>query len=76
MKNQLPFLKIFLFFINYIYARQIYLIFFIAFLFLTNILQLEDVEILFLLCIKFLLYFCDDIDVNPGPKQSSLTFCH
>ena len=47
MKNPLLFLKIFLFFINYVYARLIYLISFSTFCFLTNILQLVDVEILF-----------------------------
>ena len=76
MKNPLLFLKIFLFFINYIYARLIYLISFSTFRFLTNILQLVDVEILFLLYIKILLYCCGDIEINPGPKRSSLTFCH
>ena len=30
----------------------------------------------FLLYIKILLYCCGDIEINPGPKQSSLTFCH
>ena len=76
MKNPLLFLKIFLFFINYIYARLIYLISFSTFPFLTNILQLVDVEILFLLCFKILLNFCGDMEINPGPKQWSLTFCH
>ena len=75
MKNPLLFLKIFLLFINYIYATLIYLISFSKFRFLTNILQLLDVEILFLLYIKILLYFCGDIEINPGPKRSSLTFC-
>ena len=30
----------------------------------------------FLLYIKILLCFCGGIDINPGPKRSSLTFCH
>ena len=78
MKNPLLFLRIFLFFISYIYARLIYLISFSTFRFLTNILQLVDVEIryFFLLYIKILLYFCGDIEINPGFKRSSLTFCH
>ena len=76
MKNPLLFLKIFMCFINYIYARLIYLITFNTFRFLTNILQLADVEILFLLYIKILLYFCGDTDINPGPTRSSLTFYH
>ena len=42
---------------------------------MTNILQLVDVDILFLLYIKILLYFCGDIEIIPGPKRSSLTFC-
>ena len=77
MKNPFLFLRIFLFFISYIYARLIYLISFSTFRFLTNILQLVDVEIryFFLLYIKILLYFCGDIEINPGPKQSPLTFC-
>ena len=76
MKNPLLFLKIFLFFIYYINARLIYLISLSTFCFLTNILQLVDVEILFSLYIKILLYCCGDIEINPGPKRSSLTFCH
>ena len=28
------------------------------------------------LCISNLLMQCGDIEVNPGPKYSSLTFCH
>ena len=76
MKNPLLFLKILLFFINYIYARLIYLISFSTFRFLRKILQLVDVETLFLISIKILLYFCGDIEINPGPKRSSLTFCH
>ena len=76
MENPLLFLKIFLFFINYIYVRLIHLISFSTFRFLTDILQLVDVDILFLLYIKILLYFCDDIEINPGPKRSHLTFYH
>ena len=76
MKNPLLFLKIFLFFINYIYARLIYLISFSTFRFLTNIFQLVDVEILFLLYSKILLCCCSGIEINPGPKRSSWTFCH
>ena len=68
--------KIFLLCINYIYARlNFHYQTFSKFLFLTNILQLVDVEILFLQYIKILLYFCGDIEINPGPKRSSLTFC-
>ena len=76
MKNPLPFLKIFLVFINYIYSRVIHFISFSTFPFLTNVLLVVDIEIPFLLYIKFLLYCSGDIDINPGPKQSSLTFCH
>ena len=74
MKNPLLFLKIFLFFINYIYARLIYLISFSTFRFLINILQLVDVEILFLLYIKILLYFSGDIEINPVLERSPLIF--
>ena len=28
------------------------------------------------LCVSNLLMQCDDIEVNLGPKHSSLTFCH
>ena len=54
MKNPLLFLKIFLFFIDCIYARLIYFMSFSTFSFLTNVLQLVDVDILFLLYIKTL----------------------
>ena len=30
----------------------------------------------FCLCVPNLLMQCDDIEVNPGPEYSSLTFCH
>ena len=30
----------------------------------------------FLLCIKLLSHCCGDIEIYPGSKQSSLTFCH
>ena len=68
MNNALLFLKIFLFFIYYIYARLIYLISFSTFR-STNILQLVDVEILFLLYIKIWLYCCGDIEINPVSKR-------
>ena len=76
MENPLLFLKIFLFFINYVYSRLIYFISFSTFCFLTNVLQVVDVEILFLLYIKILLYCFADIEINPLPKQSSKTFSH
>ena len=74
IKNPWLFLKIFLFFINYVYAKLIYLISLSTFRFLTNIPQLVDVEILFLLYIKILLYFSGDIDINPGLERSPLIF--
>ena len=74
IKNPWLFLKIFLFFINYIYAKLIYLISLSTFRFLTNIPQLVDVEILFLLYIKILLYFSGDIEINPGLERSPLIF--
>ena len=76
MENPLLFLKIFLFFINYVYSRLIYFISFSTFCFLTNVLQVVDVEILSLLYIKILLYCFGDIEINPLPKQSSKTFSH
>ena len=30
----------------------------------------------FFLYVKLLLYFCGDVEFNPGHKKSSLTFCH
>ena len=33
-------------------------------------------EMLHLLYMKVLLICCGDIEINPGPKQSLLTFCH
>ena len=76
MENPSLFLKVVLFFINYIYARLIYFISFSTFCFLINVLQMVDVEILFLLYIKILLYCFGDIEINPLPKESSKTFCH
>ena len=76
MENPLLFLKIFLFFINYIYAKLNRLSLYSAFCLLTDVLQVVDIEICFLPCIKILLYCCGDIEINPGSKQSSLTFCH
>ena len=45
---------------------------------MTHTLQLVEIEILFLLYIKIkiLLYFCGDIEINPGPKRLSLTLCY
>ena len=74
IKNPWLFLKIFLFFINYVYAKLIYLISLSTFRFLTNIPQLVDVEILFLLYIKILLYFSGDIEINPVLERSPLIF--
>ena len=62
VKEPLLFLKVLLLFINYIFATG---------RFLANFLKVIDVEILFLLYIKFLLYLCSDIEINPG---SSLDF--
>ena len=76
MENPLLFLKIFLFFINYIYAKLNHLSLYSAFCLLTDVLQVVNIEICFLPCIKILLYCCGDIEINPGSKQSSLTFCH
>ena len=52
MKNPLLFPKIFLFFINYIYDRLMYLLSFSTFRFLTDILQLLDAEIFFYYLLK------------------------
>ena len=76
MEDPLLFLTIFLFFINYIYAKLNHLSLYSAFCLLTDVLQVVDIEICFLPCIKILLYCCGDIEINPGSKQSSLTFCH
>ena len=47
-----------------------------AFCLFTDVLQVVDIEICFLPCIKILLYCCGDIEINPGSKQPSLTFCN
>ena len=76
MENSLLFLKIFLLFINYIYAKLNHLSLYSAFCLLTDVLEVVDIEICFLPCIKILLYCCGDIEINPDSKQSSQTFFH
>ena len=43
---------------------------------ITNHLEAGNVKMLYLLYIIGLLNCCGDIEINPGPEQSSLTFCH
>ena len=74
--DPLSFLKILLLFMNYIFSRLIYHTFYISVRYSINLLDIIGVEVLALLYIKILLYCCGDIELNPGPKQSSLTFCH
>ena len=52
MKYPFLFLKLFLFFISYIYVRLVCFISFPTFCFLTNVLEVVDVEIPFSLYIK------------------------
>ena len=66
-KNLLLFLKVLLLFVNYIYL--IYIVSYSTLRFLKN-LKVIDSEIF------YLLYCCGDIEINPGPQKSSLTFCH
>ena len=74
--DPLSVLKILLLFMNYIFSRLIYHTFYISVRYSINLLDIIGVEVLALLYIKILLYCCGDIELNPGPKQSSLTFCH
>ena len=37
---------------------------------------MTKIAIFLLFCLQNLLYRCSDIKANPGPKYSSLTFCH
>ena len=77
------FLKIILFLIYFIFSRLIHCISFSTFKYIsstfrsiTNHLEVGNVEILYLLYMKALLICCGDIEINPGPNQSSSTFCH
>ena len=42
----------------------------------TKLLEMVKTIIFLSLCVSNLLMQCDDIEVNPDPKYSSLTFCH
>ena len=76
LKDPLLFLKVFLLFINYIFATLIDYIPNSTLCFLRNLLKIVDVEILFLLYIKLLLYCCGDVEITPGLKQSSSKSIH
>ena len=81
MRYPLSFLKIIPFLVYFIFSRLIVsLLYFIRFLphfDLSQIIQKrENVEMLYLIYMKTLLNCCSDIEINPGPKQSSLNFCH
>ena len=76
MRYPLSFLKIILFLIYFIFSRLIRCISFSTFHYIystfrsiTNHLEAGNVEMLYLL-------YCGCIEIIPGPKQSSLTFCH
>ena len=43
---------------------------------LTKLPKMTKIVIFLFLCLPNLLFRCDDIEVNLGPKYSSLTFCH
>ena len=43
---------------------------------LTKLPKMTKIAILLFLCLPNLIFRCDNIDENPGPKFSSLTFCH
>ena len=43
---------------------------------ITKLSKMVKTTIFLSLCISNLLMQCGDIEVNPGPKYSSLTFCH
>ena len=44
--------------------------------FCLRFLKIADITVLLLFFIQNLLSCCGDIDEKPGPKYSSLTFCH
>ena len=82
MRYYLSFLKIILVLIYFIFTRLIYYISSSTFHYISSTLRsitnhLEgNVEMLYLLYMKALLNSCDGIEINAGPKQSSLTFDH
>ena len=43
---------------------------------ITKLPKMTKIAIFLLFCLQNLLYRCSDIKANPGPKYSSLTFCH
>ena len=43
---------------------------------LTKLPKMTKIAIFLLFCLRNLLFRCGDIEANPGPKYSSLTFCH
>ena len=43
---------------------------------LTKLPKIAKITLFLGLCIPSLLFRCGDIEKNPGPKYSSLTFCH
>ena len=43
---------------------------------LTKLSKIAKITIFLVLCIPSLLFRCDDIEENPGPKYFCLTFCH
>ena len=44
--------------------------------FRLRFLKIADITVFLLFFIQILLSCCGDIEENPGPKYSSLTFCH
>ena len=83
MRYPLSILKIIPFLIYFIFSRAIHSISFSTFhyisstfYFITKHLEVRNVEMLYLLYMKALLNCCGDMEINPGTKQSSLTFCH
>ena len=43
---------------------------------LTKLSKMKKIAIFLLFSLRNLLFRCGDIEANPGPKYSSLTFCH
>ena len=43
---------------------------------LAELPKIAEITLFLGLCIPSLLFRCGDIEKNPGPKYSSLTFCH
>ena len=62
--------------VNNLYQVSSSLIKIIPASFRLRFLKIADITVFLLFFIQNLLSYCGDIEENPGPKYSSLTFCH